>query len=303
MFRSALPENETPAGWWNSRWFLAALVLISAVPLLYPTVPPLTDLPEHMGRYRIQLSDPASPLRTEYFDFHWAFIANLGVDLLIVPMAALFGLELGVKLIVIAIVMLTITGMLWIAREAHGRVPPPALCVYESHPEFAERIGAAEHGVDSLTASYLPATPGTYAGSTSSAVAHTITKAATTTTVALTPSSVAYGTRRVLKATVARVGGGLAVPGNVTLTKSGAPLKTLALSGGSASLVLPATLPVGKHAFGASFAGTGDLLPSTAAARSLTVVKANSKATAKLSKKTAKATKVPMAQPDVRALL
>jgi kynurenine formamidase len=35
------------------------------------------------------------------------------------------------------------------------RVPPPALCVYESHTEFAERIGAADYGVDSLTASYL----------------------------------------------------------------------------------------------------------------------------------------------------
>ena len=35
------------------------------------------------------------------------------------------------------------------------RVPPPAMCVYESHTEFAERIGAAAHGVDSLTASYL----------------------------------------------------------------------------------------------------------------------------------------------------
>jgi kynurenine formamidase len=35
------------------------------------------------------------------------------------------------------------------------RVPPPAMCVYESHTEFAERIGAAEFGVDSLTASYL----------------------------------------------------------------------------------------------------------------------------------------------------
>jgi kynurenine formamidase len=35
------------------------------------------------------------------------------------------------------------------------RVPTPALCVYESHTEFAERIGAAAHGVDSLTASYL----------------------------------------------------------------------------------------------------------------------------------------------------
>jgi hypothetical protein len=126
MFRSA-PQVETPAGWWNNRWFLIALVLLSAVPLIWPTIPPLTDLPEHMGRYRIQLSAPTDPLRAEYFSFHWAFIANLGVDLLIVPMAALFGLELGVKLIVIGIVMLTANGMLWTAREAHGRVPPTAL--------------------------------------------------------------------------------------------------------------------------------------------------------------------------------
>jgi len=35
------------------------------------------------------------------------------------------------------------------------RVPPPALCVYESHEEFAERIGAAAYGVTSLTASNL----------------------------------------------------------------------------------------------------------------------------------------------------
>src|SRR5437868_2118263 len=126
MFRSS-PQLETPAGWWNSRWFLVGLVLLTALPLLYPTVPPLTDLPEHMGRYRIQLSDPSDPLLRDYFSFHWAFIANLGVDLLIVPMAALFGLELGVKLIVIGIAVLTTTGMLWIAREAHGRVPPPAL--------------------------------------------------------------------------------------------------------------------------------------------------------------------------------
>lgn len=35
------------------------------------------------------------------------------------------------------------------------RVPPPALTVYESHTEFADRIGASAHGVTSLTASCL----------------------------------------------------------------------------------------------------------------------------------------------------
>jgi hypothetical protein len=126
MFRTgAVPVP--PAGWWNRRWFLGLLVALAAMPLVWPVTPPLTDLPEHMGRYRIELSDPASPLRTTFFSFHWHFLANLGVDLLIVPLAKLFGLELGLKLLVIALPMLTVTGILWIAREVHGRVPPTAL--------------------------------------------------------------------------------------------------------------------------------------------------------------------------------
>ncbi|WP_420141735.1 hypothetical protein [Sphingomonas sp.] len=126
MFR-ALPATEPPAGWWNRPWFLALLVLLSIVPVALTTVPPLIDLPEHMGRYRIMLAGPDDPLRRDYFSFHWGFIANLGVDLLVIPLEPLFGLEGAVKLIVIGIVALTATGILWIAHEAHGRVPPTAL--------------------------------------------------------------------------------------------------------------------------------------------------------------------------------
>ena len=35
------------------------------------------------------------------------------------------------------------------------RVPPPILSLYESWTDFAERIGAAQYGVKSLTASYI----------------------------------------------------------------------------------------------------------------------------------------------------
>jgi kynurenine formamidase len=35
------------------------------------------------------------------------------------------------------------------------RVPAPALCVMETHEQFAERIGAAAYGIDKLTAHYL----------------------------------------------------------------------------------------------------------------------------------------------------
>ena len=107
MFRNARAAAEPSPGWWNERWFLGLMVLASVVPLLWPTTPPLTDLMGHMGRYRIELSDPQSQLRTQYYGFQWGFIANLGVDLLIVPMAKLFGLELGIKLIVLTIPPLT----------------------------------------------------------------------------------------------------------------------------------------------------------------------------------------------------
>ena len=65
------------------------------VPLLYPPIPPLVDLFGHMGRYRVELDLDHSPWLQRYYDYHWAAIGNLGVDLLIMPLAPLFGLELG----------------------------------------------------------------------------------------------------------------------------------------------------------------------------------------------------------------
>jgi hypothetical protein len=127
MFRTPPNAPAAPEGWWNSRVYIAVLLLLAALPLIRPDIPPLTDLMGHMGRYRVELADPASPLLTRFYDFKWAVMGNLGVDLLIVPLSKIFGLELGVKLIVLAIPPLTALGMLWIAREVHGRVPATAV--------------------------------------------------------------------------------------------------------------------------------------------------------------------------------
>lgn len=105
---------------------LAAAVILAAVPLLYPEIPPLVDLLGHMGRYRVQLDIEQSPWLGEYYGFHWGAIGNLGVDLLVMPLGPLLGLEPAVKLIVLAIPPMTIAGFLWVAREVHGRIPPTA---------------------------------------------------------------------------------------------------------------------------------------------------------------------------------
>ncbi len=113
--------------WWNSRWFVALALCLAAAPLLWPDIPPLTDLPGHMGRYHIQLELAGNEGLQRFYEFEWALIGNLGVDLLIVPLAPIFGLELAVKLIVIAIPVLTVGGLLLVARELHGEIPPTAI--------------------------------------------------------------------------------------------------------------------------------------------------------------------------------
>jgi len=112
--------------WWESRTCLALVVLATMVPLIYPAIPPLVDLFGHMGRYRVELDLAHSGSLQRYYDFHWAAIGNLGVDLLVIPLGKLFGLEPAVKLIVLAIPPLTAIGFLWVAREVHGRIPPTA---------------------------------------------------------------------------------------------------------------------------------------------------------------------------------
>ncbi|MGZ8281670.1 MAG: hypothetical protein ACXWUN_01815 [Allosphingosinicella sp.] len=106
---------------------LAALVVLSALPLFWPDVPPLLDLPGHMGRYRVQVDLATSPELQRFYEFEWALIGNLGVDLLVQVLAPLIGLEPAVKLVILLIPALTTAGLLWVAFEVHGRVPPTTL--------------------------------------------------------------------------------------------------------------------------------------------------------------------------------
>lgn len=141
MRRRDAPLPIAPHGFWNNPAVLALLVLATAIPLLPLPIPPLTDLPGHMARYYVELNLHTSPYLQRYFDFHWALIGNLGVDLLIIPMAKLFGLDIGLKLIVIAIPILLATGFLWTAHELHGRIPPTALFALPLTYHFAFQYG------------------------------------------------------------------------------------------------------------------------------------------------------------------
>jgi hypothetical protein len=124
---SAPPGHaDQPIGFWQSPAVLIALMLLSALPMLIVDIAPLTDLPGHMARYKVALELDHSEALQRFFRFEWVLLGNLGVDLLVMPLAQMVGLELAVKLIVGSIPPLTVWGFLLVAREVHGRIPPTA---------------------------------------------------------------------------------------------------------------------------------------------------------------------------------
>lgn len=121
MRATAFPDPERT--WLDSRTTWLVLLVAMALPLVWPPVPPLVDLPAHMGRWRVQTAIDTVPSLAAAFDFQWRLIGNLGVDLLVQLLAPILGVELSTKLIVLGIPVLTATGMLLVAREVHGRTP------------------------------------------------------------------------------------------------------------------------------------------------------------------------------------
>ncbi|SFS05251.1 hypothetical protein [Sphingomonas jatrophae] len=131
--------------WWQTRTYAALLVCLAAVPLLTVQLPPLTDLLGHLGRYRVQLDHDTSPFLGRYYGFQWALLGNLGVDLLVEVFAPLFGLEPTVRAIIIAIPMLAAAGLLWSAREAHGRLPATAAAALPAIYGYPFQFGFANY--------------------------------------------------------------------------------------------------------------------------------------------------------------
>ena len=112
--------------WWDTRAYAAVLIALAALPLLWPAIPPLGDLPGHLANYHIAEALPRSPELQRYFSWQWHLIGNLGANIAMVPMGKIFGIELGAKALTILIAMASAAGFLAIAKVAHGRLPATA---------------------------------------------------------------------------------------------------------------------------------------------------------------------------------
>ena len=109
-------------------WPLCLLICLASVaPLLVVDLPPLVDLYGHLGRYAVQTDLANRPEIQPYYSFEWRLIGNLGADLLVQALHGWLGLEMSVRVIVIAIQFLGAAGILAVCHAVHGRVTPFAL--------------------------------------------------------------------------------------------------------------------------------------------------------------------------------
>jgi hypothetical protein len=111
--------------WWETRWFALAAILAACVPLLAPGLPPLADLPGHIGRYHIAAAYAQSADLQQHWIFHWGLVGNLGVDLIVQALSPLLSAEAATKLVVL-IPPLWVSALIQLSRRAGGRLSPAA---------------------------------------------------------------------------------------------------------------------------------------------------------------------------------
>lgn len=124
------PDDRTdaaPPRWYEARWLWLALALLSAVPFMVTSLPPLGDLYSHIGRYHVMLEHGRSPFLDRYYAFEWRLLPNLAQDLLVVPLGHWLGAERGALVLSALVPPLLILGIRQLSIAVHGRVQPHAL--------------------------------------------------------------------------------------------------------------------------------------------------------------------------------
>lgn len=144
--------EHAPLRWWETRWFAAVAILASCVPLLWPALPPLIDLPAHIGRYHIAAAIDHSPDLQRHWIYHWALIGNLGVDGIVYALTPLLGVEAAAKWVVVAIPALTTAALAWLSRESGGRMSPATLAAFPLAYSYAFIFGFVNFALASALA-------------------------------------------------------------------------------------------------------------------------------------------------------
>jgi hypothetical protein len=116
-----------------------ALLLISLIPVLLTTVPPLVDYPNHLARLHIlAFFEDISALRQNYA-IDWSVRPNLGMDILLPSLARIVGVYDAGRIFVAGTLLLLVAGTIFlrhIVLERIGLIPVLTFLVLYNHILF-----------------------------------------------------------------------------------------------------------------------------------------------------------------------
>jgi hypothetical protein len=111
-------------------WLGVLLALAACLPVLVARYPQMSDYPAHLARYYVMIDNGRSPALAHWYFFRWEWSGNVGVDLLIRPFAAIFGVEQGGRVIAGLIPPLTGLGVLAVEHSLRGRITPASFLAF-----------------------------------------------------------------------------------------------------------------------------------------------------------------------------
>lgn len=98
------------------------MVLITIWPALSIDILPLLDYPNHLARMHILTHWQNDPVLQGTWQIEWRPVPNLAMDLLVPPMATVFGVELASRLFFILAQLMPVAGVLAVQKAVRGRV-------------------------------------------------------------------------------------------------------------------------------------------------------------------------------------
>ena len=104
---------------------IAAYVVLGAFtlsPLLWATVPPLVDYPDHLARMWVLLHAKGIPALASNYVVDWRLLPNLAMDLVVPALAQLMPLEAAGRVFIALIMLGLVLATALLHRALHGRV-------------------------------------------------------------------------------------------------------------------------------------------------------------------------------------
>jgi hypothetical protein len=103
-------------------------VTLTISPLLWASVPPIGDYPNHLARMWILAHGQEIPELAANYVAHWRLLPNLAMDLVVPPLARVMPVEIAGRLFIALTMLGLISGTLTLHRVLHGRVGFWPLC-------------------------------------------------------------------------------------------------------------------------------------------------------------------------------